>query len=109
MSDGIYSCPMDPMESIGTTLHPFLRIDEIFLSVIRTETPHVRWNPFVSDGIFIISVLLTDGLPVFRWKADDVRWSLVDSIGQPSYNTLFNKIYASRYTEIRKHVRSYAF
>ena len=72
MSDGIYSCPMDPMESIGTTLHPFLRIDEIFLSVIRTETPHVRWNPFVSDGIFIISVLFTDGLPVFRWKADDM-------------------------------------
>ena len=84
MPDGIYSCPMDPMESIGTTLHPFLRIDEIFLSVLRTETPHVRWNPFVSNGTPTISVLFTDGLPVFRWKADDVQWSLVDSIGQPS-------------------------
>ena len=81
MSDGIYSCPM---ESIGTTLHPFLRIDEIFPSVLRTETRHVRWNPFVSDGTPTISVLFTDGLPVFRWKADDVRWSLVDSIGQPN-------------------------
>ena len=37
---------MDPMESIGTTLHPFLRIDEIFLSVLRTETPH-------ADGIHL--------------------------------------------------------
>ena len=81
MCDGIYSCPM---ESIGTTLHPFLRIDEIFPSVLRTETRHVRWNPFLSDGTPTISVLFTDGLPVFRWKADDVRWSLIDSIGQPS-------------------------
>ena len=38
----------------------------------------------MSDGTLTISVLFTDGLPVFRWKADDVRWSLVDSIGQPS-------------------------
>ena len=67
MSDGIYSCPMDPMdpmESIGTTLHPFLRIDEIFPSVLRTETPHVRWNLFVSDGTPTISVLFTDGCPM---------------------------------------------
>ena len=84
MSDGIYSCPMDPMDSIGTTFDSFLRIDAFFLSVLRTETPHVRWNPFESDGTPTISVLFTDRLPVFRWKADDVRWSLVDSIGQPS-------------------------
>ena len=99
-SDGIYSFPMDPMDSIGTTFDPFLRIDAFFLSVLRTETPHVRWNLFVfdgshglhrndfrpplTDGTPTISVLFTDGLPVFRWKADDVRWSLVDSIGQPS-------------------------
>ena len=36
------------------------------------------------DGTLTTSVLFTEGLPVFRWKADDVRWSLVDSIGQPS-------------------------
>ena len=39
----------------------------------------------MSDGTPTISVLFTHGLPVFRWKADDVRWSLVDSIGQPSW------------------------
>ena len=38
----------------------------------------------MSDGTPTISVLFTDGLPVFRWKADDVRWSLVDGMGQPS-------------------------
>ena len=44
------TCPMDPMDSIRTTFDPFLRIDAFFLSVLRTETPHVRWNLFVSDG-----------------------------------------------------------
>ena len=45
----------------------------------------------MSDGTPTISVLFTDGLPVFRWKADDVRWSLVDSIGQPSYMKSYKK------------------
>ena len=38
----------------------------------------------MSDGTPTIGVLFTDGLPVFQWKAIDIRWSLVDSIGQPS-------------------------
>ena len=50
------------------------------------ETPHVRWNLFVSDGTPAIGVLFTDGPPVFQWKANHIRWSLVDSIGQPSYS-----------------------
>ena len=50
MSDGIYTCPMDPMDSIGTTFDPLWTLDDNFLSVLRTATPHVRWNLFVSDG-----------------------------------------------------------
>ena len=84
MSDEINSCPM---ESIGTSFDHFFRLDDIFLSVSRTETPHVRWNLFVSDGTPTIGVLFTDRLPVFQWKANDIRWSLVDSIGQPSGET----------------------
>ena len=74
MSDGMYLCLMDPMDSIGTTFDPFLWIDDIFLSVSRTETQHVRWNLFVPDG--------SDGL--LRTETPQVRWSLVDSIGQLS-------------------------
>ena len=47
MSNGIYSCAMD---SIGTTFDPLWTLDDNFLSVLRTATPHVRWNLFVPDG-----------------------------------------------------------
>ena len=41
----IYSCTMDPMETIDTTFSFHAR-----LSVLRTETSHFRWNLFVFDG-----------------------------------------------------------
>ena len=50
MSNGIYSCPIYPMDSIGTTFDPLWTLHDNFLNVLRTETPHVRWNLFVSDG-----------------------------------------------------------
>ena len=50
MSDGIYSCPMDPMDSIGTTFDPLWTLHDNFLTVLRTETPLVRWNLFVYVG-----------------------------------------------------------
>ena len=43
-----------------------------------------RQKLHMSDGTPTIGVLFTNGIPVFRWKANDVRWSLVDSIGQRS-------------------------
>ena len=50
MSDGIYSCPMDPMDSIGTTFDPLVQHDEICVSLLRTENQDLRWNLFMSDG-----------------------------------------------------------
>ena len=65
---------MDPIDSIGTTFDSLLRLADIFLSVLRIETPQIRWNLFESDGTPTLGVLFTNGLPVFQW-------SLVDSIG----------------------------
>ena len=71
---------------MGTTFDPLVRLDDVFLSVVRSETPHLRWNIFLSDETPDLGVLFTNGLPVFQWKANDPGWSLVDRIGQPSQN-----------------------
>ena len=96
ISDEIYSCSMDPMESIGTNFEPLLPLDDNFLSVLRTETPHVRWNLFVSDGIYSCPMDPMDSigttfdpllplddnfLSVLRTETPHVRWNLFVSDG----------------------------
>ena len=85
MSDGIFLCPMDPTDSIGTTFDPLWTLDDNLLSVLRTETPHVRWNLFVSDGSDGLHrnefrpplwTLDYNFLSVLRTETPHVRWNL---------------------------------
>ena len=110
-SIGIYSCPMDPMDSIGTTFYPLIQHERNFsLSLSRIEKctfpsesirfQWIRWTPSERlstpssnmSGIFLrihLVGLYTTRLPVFRWKARGYDWILVDSIGQPSGDQLW--------------------
>ena len=106
-SIGIYSCPMDPMDSIGTTFDPLIQHERNFSKSLTNRkwtfpsesirVQWIRWTPSERlstpssnmSGIFLrihLVGLYTSRLPVFRWKARGYDWILVDSIGQPAKN-----------------------
>ena len=101
-SIGIYSCPMDPMDSIGTTFYPLIQHERNFSKSLTNRkwtfpsesirVQWIRWTPLERlstpssnmSGIFLrihLVGLYTNRLPVFRRKARGYDWILVDSIG----------------------------
>ena len=78
-SIGIYSCPMDPIDFIGTTFYPPSNMSGIFLSLSRVENELFHRNLFVSNASNTLGRtqgLYTTRIPVFRWKARGYDWNL---------------------------------
>ena len=49
-SIGIYSFPMDPMDSIGTIFYPLIQHRVEFYSLTNRRNELFHWNLFVSNG-----------------------------------------------------------
>ena len=64
-SIGIYSCPMDPMDSIGTTFHPLIQHERNFSKSLTNR----KWT-FPSESIR------------FQW----IRWTPSERLSTPSSN-----------------------
>ena len=89
--DGIYSCPMDPMNSIGTNFNPHVTHKNIPKShTNRGLTPSRK--SILSKRTPTSGKLFTTRLPVFQWIAKGHEWNLFDIIGQPSIFPISFKI-----------------
>ena len=89
-SIGIYSFPMDPMDSIGTIFYPLIQHRvEFSKSLSRIEEMNF------STGIYscpMDHLHFTTTLPVFRWKARGYDWSLVNRYWTPSESSKKKKL-----------------